>query len=63
MVAEITLEEGKGDTVEYLAGEEGTMKILKLGVMGSPVVVAEGRVVMVGYVPDKLKVREKIYGK
>ena len=62
LVEEIVSESGKGDAVEYITGEEGTVKIIKLGVMSSPVLVVDGKVVMVGFIADKEKVKAKIYG-
>jgi hypothetical protein len=62
MVEEIVSEVGKNDVVEYLTGDEGTGKILELGIMSSPVLLVNDKVVMVGFIPDKNKVKEKIYG-
>jgi hypothetical protein len=62
MVGEIVQEEGKNDVVEYFSGEKGTGKIVELGIMRSPVLLVDEKVVMVGFIPDKSKVREKIYG-
>jgi hypothetical protein len=62
MVEEIASEAGKQDTIEYITGEKGVNKIVELGIMSSPVLVADGKVVMVGFIPDKNKVKEKIYG-
>jgi small redox-active disulfide protein 2 len=62
MVEEIVDEAGKGDGLEYLTGDKGTGKILELGLMSSPVLTVDGKVVMVGFIPDKNKVKEKIYG-
>jgi hypothetical protein len=62
MVEEIVIEVGKNDKLEYVTGDKGTGKILELGLMSSPVLLVDGRVAMVGFIPDKNKIREKIYG-
>jgi small redox-active disulfide protein 2 len=62
LVEEIVKETGSKDEVEYVAGEAGTQAILELGVMSSPVLVVDGKVVMTGFIPDKNKVKAKIYG-
>jgi small redox-active disulfide protein 2 len=62
MVEEIVSEVGRKDTVEYITGDKGTGRILELGLMSSPVLVTDDRVVMVGFIPDKNEVKEKIYG-
>jgi len=62
MVEEIVSEAGKKDTIEYVTGDKGTDKILELGVMNSPVLVVDGKVAMVGFIPDKNIVKKKIYG-
>lgn len=63
MVEEIVGEVGKHDVVEYITGDKGTGKILELGIMSSPVLLVDGKAVMVGFIPDKNKVKEKIYGR
>lgn len=62
LVKSIVEEAGKGDEVEYITGETGTEMILELGAMSSPLLVVDGKVVMVGFVPDKSKIKAKIYG-
>lgn len=62
MVEEIASEVGKQDTIEYITGEKGVNKIVELGIMRSPVLVANGKVIMVGFIPDKNEVKKKIYG-
>jgi len=62
MVEVIVSENGGHDVVEYLTGDAGTNMIIELGVMGSPVLLADGKVVMVGFIPDKNKIKQKIYG-
>jgi small redox-active disulfide protein 2 len=61
MVEEIVKETGRGDRVEYLTGDEGTGKVIELGLMSSPVIVVDGKVAMTGFIPDKSIVKEKIY--
>lgn len=62
LVKNIVDEMGRGDEVEYLTGDEGTQAILELGAMSSPLLVVDGKVAMVGFIPDKNKVKAKIYG-
>ena len=50
------------DVVEYITGDKGIQEILKTGAMSSPVLVVDGKVVMVGFNSNKDKVKEKIYG-
>lgn len=62
IVEEIVSEVGKNDTVEYITGDEGIKEIMELGIMSSPVLVVDGIPVMVGFIPDKNRIKEKIYG-
>jgi small redox-active disulfide protein 2 len=62
MVESIVKENGGLDAVEYLTGDAGTDKIIELGVIGSPVLLLDGKVAMIGFVPDKNKIKAKIYG-
>lgn len=43
--------------VEYLIGDVGTSKIIELGIMTSPVLVLNGKPIMVGFVPDVEKIK------
>jgi len=52
-VKELGLEE----EVEYLSGQEGIQKIIELGLMSSPVLVIDGKPVMVGFLPDVEKIK------
>lgn len=62
LVRSIVEEMGGGDEVEYLTGDEGTQAIIELGAMSSPLLVVDGKIVMTGFIPDKNKVKAKIYG-
>ncbi len=55
-VKEMSLE----TTVEYLTGNEGTSKIVEMGIMSSPVLVVNEKPVMVGFTPDIEKIKELI---
>jgi len=48
------------DTVEYITGTDGMQKIIELGVMSSPVLSVNGKIAMVGFIPDVSKIKEKI---
>lgn len=62
MVKSIVQEVGNGDTVDYIVGDKGTDMIVELGVMSSPILTVDGKIVMVGFIPDRNKVKAKIYG-
>lgn len=47
-------------TVTYITGMDATKRILELGVMGSPVLVVDGSVALVGSIPDVEKIKAKI---
>jgi len=53
-------EAGLKEKVEYLAGQEGIQKIIKLGVMSSPVLVIDGEPVMVGFLEDVEKIKKLV---
>ena len=46
--------------VEYLTGEEGTSKIVEMGIMSSPVLVIDEKPVMIGFTPNIEKIRNLI---
>jgi small redox-active disulfide protein 2 len=46
--------------VDYITGDEGTQKIIELGVVSSPVLVVNGEVAMTGFTPDIEKIKKKI---
>jgi len=48
---------GISEEVEYLTGQEGIEKIIEMGVMQSPVLVVDGKPVMVGFLPDVEKIK------
>lgn len=43
------------DAVEYITD---VTKIIEMGIMQSPVLAVDGKAVMVGFVPDKEKIKE-----
>ncbi len=48
---------GLKEEVEYLTGQEGIQKIMEMGVMSSPVLVIDNKVVMTGSVDDVEKIK------
>ncbi|MFZ5376116.1 MAG: thioredoxin family protein [Patescibacteria group bacterium] len=46
--------------LEYLTGNEGINRIIQLGAMNSPVLVVNNRIAMVGFSPDKEKLKAAI---
>lgn len=46
--------------LEYITGIEGTSKIIELGAMSSPVLAVNNKIAMVGFSPDKEKIKEAI---
>lgn len=51
---------GMKDEVEYLTGAEGMQAIIGMGVMQSPVLVVDGKAVMVGFTSDIEKIKRLI---
>jgi len=51
---------GLNTQVEYLTGEEGIEKIIEMGIMQSPVLVLDGKPVMVGFIPDIEEIKKLI---
>lgn len=45
---------------EYITGEEGIKKILEMGIMVSPVLLANGKLVMTGNTSNMELLKEKI---
>ena len=52
IVVKASGELGIKDQVEYISGDDGMQKIIELGVMGSPVLVIDGKPAMVGFTPN-----------
>jgi small redox-active disulfide protein 2 len=46
--------------LEYLTGVEGTSRIIELGAMSSPVLAVNNKIAMVGFSPDKEKIKAAI---
>jgi small redox-active disulfide protein 2 len=51
---------GIKDEVEYISGQEGIQKIIEFGIMQSPVLVIDGKPVMVGFTPDIEEIKKII---
>jgi len=56
------LEMGLKDKVEYLFGAEGMQALIEKGVMSSPVLAVDDKVVMTGFTPDIEKIKKLIKG-
>lgn len=48
------------EEVEYLTGQEGIQKIIKMGVMSSPVLAIGNRAVITGFIDDVEKIKKLI---
>ena len=48
------------EEVEYLTGQEGIQKIIEMGIMSSPVLAINDKPVMVGFIPNKEKIKDLI---
>ncbi len=60
-IVEKSVKEMSLDTaVEYITGNEGTTKIVELGIMSSPVLVVDDKPVLVGFTPDIEKIKALI---
>ncbi|GIK83970.1 MAG: redox-active disulfide protein 2 [Patescibacteria group bacterium] len=46
--------------LEYLTGIKGTSKIIELGAISSPVLAVDNKIAMVGFSPDKKKIKAAI---
>lgn len=49
-----------GIELEYLTGVEGSSRMIELGVMSSPVIAVDDKVALVGFTPDKAKIKAAI---
>lgn len=54
---------GKEAKVEYIAEQAGMMRLMELGLMRSPALAVDGKVVLVGYEPSIDKIKDLILGK
>lgn len=59
-VQKIAIDLGDNTKVEYMTGTEGMKKIIEMNQMSSPVLVVNGKVAMVGFIPDTQKIKQKI---
>lgn len=57
---EVISEMNENIELEYLTGVEGTSRIIELGTMSSPVLAVNNKIAMVGFSPDKEKIKEAI---
>lgn len=51
------------EKVDYLTGDTGIQKIIEMGVMQSPVLVVDGKPVMIGFTSDIEKIKSLIIAK
>lgn len=51
---------GLKDKVEYLSGTEGMQALIEKGVMSSPALAIDGKVIMTGFTPDSEKIKRLI---
>lgn len=51
---------GMDEEVEYVSGQEGIQKIMKLGVISSPVLAIDDKPALTGFVDDVDKIKELI---
>jgi len=56
------LEMGLKDKVEYVSGTEGMQALIEKGVMSSPALAVDEKVVMTGFTPDIEKIKKLIKG-
>jgi len=56
-------EMGLKDKVEYLYGAEGMQALIEKGVMNSPALTVDGKVVMTGFTPNIEKIKSLIKSK
>ena len=54
------IEMGLKDKVEYLSGTEGMQALIEKGVMSSPALAIDGKVIMTGFTPDSEKIKRLI---
>jgi small redox-active disulfide protein 2 len=48
--------------VEYVSGDKGTIRIIELGAISSPLLVVNNEIVMTGYTSNREKIKAKING-
>lgn len=53
-------EMGLKEKVEYLSGPEGMQALIEKGVMSSPALTVDDKVVMTGFTPDMEKIKKLI---
>jgi predicted thioredoxin/glutaredoxin len=56
-------EMGLKEKVEYLSGNEGTQRIIEMGIMQSPVLVIDNKPIMTGFTSDIEKIKNLIKGR
>ncbi|PJB87970.1 hypothetical protein CO083_04260, partial [Candidatus Roizmanbacteria bacterium CG_4_9_14_0_8_um_filter_34_12] len=63
IVQKAVSEMGLKEKVEYLSGSEGMQALIEKGVMSSPALVVDDKVVLTGFTPDIEKIKSLIKGK
>jgi len=63
IVQKAVSEMGLKEKVEYLSGSEGMQALIEEGVMSSPALVVDDKVVLTGFTPDIEKIKSLIKGK
>lgn len=54
---------GKEAKVEYVAESAGMKRLMELGLMRSPAIAVDGKIVLVGFEPSIEKIKNLILGK
>jgi len=62
IVQKAVSEMGLKEKVEYLSGSEGMQALIEEGVMSSPALVVDDKVVLTGFTPDIEKIKKLIKG-
>jgi len=57
---EVISEMGDDLELEYITGLKGTSRIIELGAMSGPILVVNNKIAMIGFSPDKKKIKEAI---
>jgi small redox-active disulfide protein 2 len=56
----VATEMGIKEKVEYVSGQDGIQRLVKMGVMSSPALAVNGKIVMTGLIPDASKIKATI---
>lgn len=60
LTKEVVAEMNNNAEIEYLTGVRGTSKIIELGAMSGPVLAVNNKIALIGFSPDKNKIKEAI---